>query len=208
MDASTLKTDEELAAAAERYTVFGRVSPMQQQLIRALKAQGHTVAMTGDGVNDVLALREADCSVAMASGSDAARNVAQLVLLDSRFDAMPQVVAEGGARSIISSARRRCSWSRRYTRRLLAVLFLLIPLPYPFMPIQLTLTSVFTIGIPSFVLALEPNRGAGEGGTFCATLSAKAVPGAVTIVFNVLVVSAAAFLLDIPQQRFPPCALC
>ncbi len=103
--------------------------------------------------------------MAMASGSDAARNVAQLVLLDSRFDAMPQVVAEGGARSIISSARRRCFLVKDDIRdALLAVLFLLIPLPYPFMPIQLTLTSVFTIGIPSFVLALEPNQGAGEGG--------------------------------------------
>lgn len=201
VDASTLKTDEELAAAAERYTVFGRVSPMQkQQLIRALKAQGHTVAMTGDGVNDVLALREADCSVAMASGSDAARNVAQLVLLDSRFDAMPQVVAEG--RRTINNIQRSASLFLVKTiyATLLAVLFLLIPLPYPFMPIQLTLTSVFTIGIPSFVLALEPNRERVKG-DFLRNVISKAVPGAVTIVFNVLVVSAAAFLLDIPQQQ-------
>ena len=201
VDASTLKTDEELAAAAERYTVFGRVSPMQkQQLVRALKAQGHTVAMTGDGVNDVLALREADCSVAMASGSDAARNVAQLVLLDSRFDAMPLVVAEG--RRTINNIQRSASLFLVKTiyATLLAVLFLLIPLPYPFMPIQLTLTSVFTIGIPSFVLALEPNWERVKG-DFLRNVISKAVPGAVTIVFNVLVVSAAAFLLDIPQQQ-------
>ena len=201
VDASTLKTEEELAEAAERYTVFGRVSPMQkQQLVRALKAQGHTVAMTGDGVNDVLALREADCSVAMASGSDAARNVAQLVLLDSRFDAMPRVVAEG--RRTINNIQRSASLFLVKTiyATLLAVLFLLIPLPYPFMPIQLTLTSVFTIGIPSFVLALEPNRERVKG-DFLRNVISKAVPGAVTIVFNVLVVSAAAFLLDIPQQQ-------
>ena len=201
VDVSTLKTEEELAEAAERYTVFGRVSPMQKrQLVKALKAQGHTVAMTGDGVNDVLALREADCSVAMASGSDAARNVAQLVLLDSRFDAMPRVVAEG--RRTINNIQRSASLFLVKTiyATLLAVLFLLIPLPYPFMPIQLTLTSVFTIGIPSFVLALEPNRERVKG-DFLRNVISKAVPGAVTIVFNVLVVSAAAFLLDIPQQQ-------
>lgn len=201
IDATSLKTEEAVCEAVERYAVFGRVTPAQkEQMVLALKRQGHTVAMTGDGVNDVLALKAADCSVAMASGSDAARSVSQLVLLDSDFAAMPQVVAEG--RRSINNIQRSASLFLVKTiyATLLALLFLLIPMPYPFMPIQLTLTSVFTIGIPSFVLALEPNRDRIRG-NFLHNVIGKAVPGAVTIVFNILLANTCAMLFDIPHDQ-------
>ena len=138
------------------HTVFGRVSPVQKkQLIESLKEQGHTVAMTGDGINDVLALKEADCSVAMASGSDAARNISQLVLLNSNFDSMPRVVGEG--RRSINNIQRSASLFLVKTiySTLLAVIFLFLKSPYPFMPIQLTLISAVTIGIPALVRAFK-----------------------------------------------------
>ena len=151
--------DRPVIEIADKYNVFGRVKPSQKrEIIEALKALGHTVAMTGDGVNDVLALKEADCSVAMNSGSDAARNVSQLVLLDSNFVSMPKVVAEG-RRSINNIQRSSSLFLCKTTyATLLAILFVFLPISYPFEPIQLTLTSVATIGIPSFILALEPNN--------------------------------------------------
>ena len=188
IDATTLKSYEEIKEAADRYSIFGRVSPEQKkQLILALKECGHTVAMTGDGVNDVLALKEADCSVAMASGSDAARNVSQLVLLNSCFDSMPKVVAEG--RRSINNIQRSSSLFLVKTifSTLLAVIFLFLNTPYPFMPIQMTLTSMFTIGIPSFILALEPNKDRIRGNFFLNIIS-KAIPGALTVVINILLV--------------------
>lgn len=201
VDASLLKTKEEIEAAVDNYNVFGRVSPLQKKdLVLALKKQGHTVAMTGDGVNDVLALKEADCSVAMASGSDAARSVSQLVLLDSNFDAMPAVVAEG--RRTINNIQRSASLFLVKTiyASVLAVLFLFITMPYPFIPIQLSLTSVVTIGIPSFILALEPNRERIKG-NFLKNVIGKAAPAGFTIVCNVLLIFAVSALFQIPQEE-------
>lgn len=154
-----IKTKEQLEKAAKEYTIFGRVTPVQKkELVQALKKEGHTVAMTGDGVNDVLALKEADCSIAMASGSDATRNVAELVLLDSNFASMPEIVLEG--RRTINNIERSATLFLVKTiyAGILAIIFLFVNMPYPFMPIQLTLISTVTIGIPSFVLALEPNK--------------------------------------------------
>ena len=154
----------------------------------ALKAKGHTVAMTGDGVNDVLALKEADCSVAMNSGSDAARNVSQIVLLDSDFSAMPKVVAEG-RRSINNLQRSSSLFLCKTTyATLLALIFLFLNREYPFIPIQLTLTSVVTIGIPSFILALEPNNERINGRIIINVLK-KSLPTALTIVSNIVILS-------------------
>ena len=157
VDASTLN-DDEIFEAARKYSVFGRVTPDRKlALVKALKAQGHTVGMTGDGVNDVLALKEADCSIAMQSGSDAAKHVSSLVLLDGNFASMPKVVAEG-RRSVNNIQRSGTLFlTKTVYAFLLALIFVFLPLPYPFQPIQLTLISVTTIGIPSFFLALEPN---------------------------------------------------
>lgn len=202
VDASTLTTDEAVAEAATRYTVFGRVTPPQKRiLVKALKAAGHTVAMTGDGVNDVLALKDADCSVAMASGSDAARHVAQLVLLDSNFSSMPRVVMEG--RRVINNIERSASLFLVKTiySAVLSLIFLFLAAQYPFVPIQLTLISALTIGFPSFVLALEPNKRRVQG-RFLTNVLGKAVPGALTIVANILIIMAlsAAFQMSSDQS--------
>ncbi|MBQ9011275.1 MAG: HAD-IC family P-type ATPase [Bacilli bacterium] len=171
------------------YNVFGRVKPDQKKkIILELKSQGHTVAMTGDGVNDVLALKEADCSIAMNSGSDAARNVAQLVLLDSNFASMPKVVAEG--RRSINNLQRSSSLflCKTVYATLLAIIFLFLNKSYPFIPIQLTLTSTVTIGIPSFVLALEPNNERINGRIIVNVLR-KSLPTALTIVTNIIIIT-------------------
>ena len=180
--------DRPIVEIADEYNVFGRVKPSQKkEIIMALKALGHTVAMTGDGVNDVLALKEADCSVAMNSGSDAARNVSQLVLLDSNFASMPKVVAEG-RRSINNIQRSSSLFLCKTTyATLLAILFVFLPISYPFEPIQLTLTSVVTIGIPSFILALEPNNERINGKIIINVLK-RSIPTALTIVANVLII--------------------
>lgn len=194
VDASTLQ-DEDIPDAVDRYTVFGRVTPQQKlAIVKALKAKGHTVAMTGDGVNDVLALRESDCSIAMASGSDAARNVSQLVLLDSNFASMPRVVAEG--RRCINNIQRSASLFLVKTiySFILAILFIFIQMPYPFMPIQMTLISSLAIGIPSFLLGLEPNRER-LNGHFIQNVLRKSLPGGLTIVFSVLAVLASSLFL-------------
>ncbi|MCI8545531.1 MAG: HAD-IC family P-type ATPase [Bacilli bacterium] len=188
IDMSKINTKEELVKAAFHYNVFGRVSPMQKkELIMALKNGGHIVAMTGDGVNDVLALKEADCSIAIASGTDAARNVSELVLLNSNFDALPAVVAEG--RRTVNNIERSATLFLTKTTyaTVLAVVFAILGLQYPFIPIQLTLTSVVTIGIPSFVLALQPNKSRIEG-SFLKSVFSKSIPSALTIVFNILVI--------------------
>ncbi len=182
VDASSLQTEEELFEAVRQYTVFGRVSPLQKkQMVLALKQQQHTVAMTGDGVNDVLALKEADCSIAMASGSEAARNVSHLVLLDSNFAAMPYVVYEG--RRSINNLQRSASLFLVKTMFsiCLSLIFLFLPNPYPFHPIQLTMISALTIGFPSFVLAMEPNRNRIQG-HFMKNIFGRAIPGAAAIV--------------------------
>ncbi len=200
VDASAL-SDEEVAAAAEKYTVFGRVTPYRKlELIKALRAGGHKVAMTGDGVNDVLALKEADCSVAMQSGSDAARCVSQLVLLNSDFASMPLVVEEG--RRCINNIQRSASLFLVKTvfSFLLAVMFLFLPFAYPFKPIQMTLISAITIGIPSFLLALEPNHDIVRGG-FLANVLRRAAPGGITVAFGVGMIMAARDVFGIGEEH-------
>ncbi|OUO95762.1 haloacid dehalogenase [Gordonibacter sp. An232A] len=193
VDAATLVTDDDIAAAIERYSVFGRVKPEQKKaFVVALQAKGHIVAMTGDGVNDTLALKQADCSVAMAAGSDAARNVAQLVLVDNDFAAMPKVVAEG--RRSINNLQRSASLFlvKTLLSMTLAVVFVFLPWQYPFQPIQMTLISAFTIGLPSFVLALEPNKDRIKG-RFLENVVVKSIPGAVCAVLTILIVNAVGY---------------
>ena len=183
------------------YNIFGRVTPNQKKdIILALKANGHTVAMTGDGVNDVLALKEADCSVAMNSGSDAARNVSQLVLLDSNFSSMPKVVSEG-RRSINNIQRSSTLFLCKTTyATILAIIFMFLGQTYPFIPIQLTLTSVVTIGIPSFVLALESNNERINGKIVINVLK-KSIPTALTIVSNILIIMVLSSFVRLSQDE-------
>jgi len=186
IDARELKTDQEIARAIRKYTVFGRVAPNQKRrIVRALQNAGHTVAMTGDGVNDVLALKDADCGIAMASGADAAAQVAQLVLLDSDFSAMPKVVAEG--RRVINNIQRASALYlvKNILSFFLAIITLFADFPYPFVPIQLTLISTLTIGIPSFFLALEPNHDLVQG-KFLHNVLRRAFPGGLTAIIVIL----------------------
>ena len=186
IDTSKL-TDEELIEVCEKYTVFGRVRPDQKlTLVKALKDKKHTVAMTGDGVNDVLALKEADCSVAMQSGSDAARNVSQIVLMDSNFSSMPEVVAEG--RRTINNLQRSASLylTKTIYSTLLAVVFVFLTYQYPFVPIQLTLVGALSIGIPSFILALEPNNNRVKG-DFLLNVLRLAIPGGLIVFIDIII---------------------
>ncbi len=190
VDASTLETDTDIQDAVRNYTVFGRVTPQQKlAFVKALKAQGHTVAMTGDGVNDVLALKEADCSIAMASGSDAARTVSNLVLLDSNFASMPLVVQEG--RRSINNLQRSSSLFLVKTifSALIGVLFIFLNYSYPFEPIQQTLISSLTIGVPSFILALEPNHDRLRG-RFITNVFRLCLPAALTMTVNIIALCA------------------
>ena len=180
VDAATLKTAEAVRKAAKKYTVFGRVTPEQKRLlVQALKEQGKTVAMTGDGVNDILALKDADCSIAMASGSEAASHVAQLVLLDNDFNKMPAVVMEG--RRVVNNIGRTASLYlvKNIFSMLLAVFSMLFLIDYPLEPSQVSLISVFTIGIPSFFLALEQNRNQIHG-HFLTNVLIQALPAGIT----------------------------
>ena len=180
VDASTLASAD-LDDACGRYTVFGRVTPAQKKLlVEALKHAGHSVAMTGDGVNDIPALKAADCSIAMPGGADAAKQVAQLTLLDGNFASMPLVVGEG--RRVIGNITRAASLFLVKTLYsfALAALVLFLPVDYPFQPIQLTLVSTLTVGFPSFVLALEPNHARARGG-FLQTVLLRAIPGAAAV---------------------------
>jgi len=186
VDATTLDTDRKLRAAAAKYTVFGRVKPDQKKkLVQALKAAGHKVAMTGDGVNDVLALKEADCSIAMASGSDVAARVSQLVLLDSNFASMPFVVMEG--RRVINNIERAAALFlvKNIFSFLLAIISMIAVLPYPVTAAQLSLVSMLTIGVPSFFLALEPNTEIVRG-RFLQNVLYRALPAGLTNVVLVI----------------------
>ncbi|MCH5296781.1 MAG: HAD-IC family P-type ATPase [Ruminococcus sp.] len=188
VDMSTITTDEQLEKAAESCNVFGRVTPAQKKsLVLALKKNNHSVAMTGDGVNDVLALKEADCSIAMASGSDAARNVSQLVLVNNDFASMPSVVAEG--RRTINNIERSSALYLVKTiySIILSILFIFFNTQYPFEPIQLTLIGAFTVAIPSFVLALQPNNNRIKG-NFTAKIFACAIPSALCVILNIIAV--------------------
>ncbi len=188
LDARTLPTDPEpLANAVAATTVFGRVSPHQKRsMVHALQARDHVVAMTGDGVNDVLALKDADVGIAMASGSEATRAVAQLVLLDSNFSGLPQVVAEG--RKVINNLQRVASLF--LTKTTWAILIALVAgvsgIPYPFLPRHLTLVGTFTIGVPAFFLALAPNADRVRG-NFFGRVARVAVPSGVVAATATLV---------------------
>jgi cation-transporting ATPase E len=201
VDMSKVHSELEVKKAAIKYSIFGRVSPFQKkQIICSLKENGFTVAMTGDGVNDVLALKEADCSIALASGSSAARNVSQFVLLKSNFNALPKVVAEG--RQTINNIQRSSSLFLVKTiySILLAIIFLFIKIPYPFMPIQMTLTNALTIGIPSFILALESNKERFKGNFFL-NIIGNAMPCALTIVTNIFLLNFFAYHLNIDKNE-------
>lgn len=182
-------SEEELIDSVKENNVFGRVSPRQKKIIiETLQKSGKVVAMTGDGVNDVLALKQSDCAISVASGSDAARNVSQLVLLNNNFSSLPKIVAEG--RRTINNIERSASLllvKTIYT--ILLILFsVIISSKYFFIPIQLTLITAFTIGAPSFILALEPNNDLVKG-KFLLKIVSKALPTALTVVFNVVLVT-------------------
>ena len=206
VDASTLVTDEQVMDAALTKSVFGRVTPQQKRtIVRTLHSAGHTVAMTGDGVNDVLALKEADCSVSMASGSAAARNVSEIVLVDNDFAHMPEVVAEG--RRSINNLQRSASLFLVKTvfSALLTFLCIFLP-PYPFIPIQMTLLSSAVIGWPSFALSMEPNRERVTGG-FLANVLRRSLPASVAIVAAVLAVQLLGEPLGMDFAQRSTCAL-
>ncbi len=180
--------EQQVIQSATKYTVFGRVSPEQKLiLVKALKSKGHKVAMTGDGVNDILALKEADCSIAMASGSEAARHVSNLVLLDSNFSSMPSVVAEG--RRVVNNIQKSSSLFLMKTLFTigLAVFCLIIGITYPFNTNQILLLEYTVIGIPSFFLAMQPNTDKIKGG-FLPNLISKSLPGALIFIFNFIAV--------------------
>ena len=179
-------SQQQVIDAADKYTVFGRVSPEQKCiLVKALKAKGQKVAMTGDGVNDILALKEADCSIAMASGSEATRLVSNLVLMDSNFASMPSVVAEG--RRVINNVQKSSSLFLMKTifTILLSVFCLIVKMDYPFTTKQVMLLEFLVIGIPSFALALQPNNDK-INGKFLANVLSKSLPGAIILFINVI----------------------
>ncbi len=191
VDASTLTTPELLEEAVEKYSIFGRVTPQQKkEMVLALKEKGHTVAMTGDGVNDVLALKEADCSIAMAGGSDAAKNIANVVLLDSSFSSMPAIVNQG--RRVVNNIRTAASMFLIKTMFsvMLALISILFGSMYPFEPIQMSLISACAVGIPTFLLSQEDNFDKIDH-TFLRHVFMNAFPAAITItacVFTVMLV--------------------
>ena len=207
IDVSTL-SDEEIFDAVKTYTVFGRVSPMQKKLmIKALKEQGHVTAMIGDGVNDVMALKEADCSISVAQGSEAAKNIANLVLLDNNFANMPVIVDEG--RRVINNIQRAASLFLVKTTfsTILSILTLFFIQRYPFEPIQLTLISSLTIGIPSFFLALEANH-AKVKGNFLLNVLGRALPGALCVVLSIIYVNILSLLMPLtPDEMSTMCVL-
>ena len=201
IDASTLGSDPEILNAVGKYTVFGRVTPQQKRkMVAALKKRGHTVAMTGDGVNDVLALRDADCSAAMASGSSAAAQAAQIVLLDSEFSRMPAVVAEG--RRVVNNIERTASLFlvKNIFSVLLSLFSVIFLFDYPLEPSQVSLISMFTIGIPAFVMALESNHSRIKG-RFLSNVISRALPAGLTdfAVISTLVVFCRVFHVSAPE---------
>lgn len=190
IDVSEL-SDEELAKAVTEYNVFGRVKPAQKKLIvKTLKEQGKTVAMTGDGVNDVLALKESDCAISIKSGADAARNVSQFILLDDDFNSIPNIVKEG--RQIINNIERSASLllSKTVYTFLLTLFSVVTFQTYFFIPIQTSLITFFTIGIPTFVLALEPNNELVKG-KFLTRIASRSIPVSVTVLLNVIMITIA-----------------
>lgn len=200
IDASILDNDKKICEAASNYTVFGRVTPKQKQkLVKALQAKGHTVAMTGDGVNDILAMKDADCSVAMASGSEATAQAAQVVLLDSDFAHMPDLVYEG--RRVVNNIERSASLFlvKNIFSLLLALLSAVFMFTYPLEPAQISFVSMFTIGVPGFLLALEPNKNIIKG-HFMKNVLLKALPGGLTDVIAVCTIVLCGSVFSIPKE--------
>lgn len=192
--------DEDISEVVQQYTVFGRVSPAQKKMmIHALKEAGHITAMIGDGVNDVMALKEADCSISVAEGSEAAKNIANLVLLDNNFANMPHIVDEG--RRVINNIQRASSMFLVKTTfsTILSILTLFFMRNYPFEPIQLTLISSLTIGIPSFFLALEANHARVEG-NFLINVLGRALPGALCVVFSIIYVNVLSLFFPVSKE--------
>lgn len=198
VDATTLQSEEDIYRAVNENTVFGRVTPKQKQkMVQALKKAGHTVAMTGDGVNDILAMKDADCSVAMASGSDAAAQAAQVVLLESDFSKMPSVVLEG--RRVVNNIQRSASLflAKNIFSFLLSIFSAVFMITYPLEPSQVSLISMFTIGVPGFFLAMETNKSRIKG-NFLANVLLRALPAGLTdvVVVGALVMCGRAFGLE------------
>ncbi len=207
IDSTTLKTEQDFDEAVKKFTVFGRVTPEQKRsLVHAFQKAGHTVAMTGDGVNDVLALKDADCGIAMASGSQAASQVSQIVLLDSQFSAMPSIVAEG--RRVINNIQRAASLFlvKNIFSFALTIILLFIDMTYPLQAIQLSLISSLTIGIPSFFLAMEPNYGRVHG-HFMKNVLIKALPGGLTNLILILLAGFCCSMFHISDQEFSTIAV-
>ena len=201
IDAATLDTPEKLREAALHYTVFGRVTPQQKKdLVAALQKKKHVVAMTGDGVNDLLAMKQANCSIAMASGAEAASSLSSLVLLDSDFSAMPGVVAEG--RRVINNIQRSASLFlvKNIFSFFLSLITLFTAWPYPLEPIHLTVISSLSIGVPSFVLTFEPKYDRIKG-KFLPTVLRRAFPGGLTNVFVVLICQAFMAVFGLPKEE-------
>lgn len=202
VDMTTVTSDEQLEEVAQSCNVFGRVTPIQKKkLVLALKNHGHSVAMTGDGVNDVLALKEADCSVAMASGSDAARNVSQLVLVNNDFASMPDVVAEG--RRTINNLERSSALYivKTIYSVILSIFFIFFSMEYPFEPIQLTLVGALTVALPSFVLALQPNNNIIKG-NFTVNIIARAMPSALCVIANIIILAVTSKFINLSTGEF------
>ena len=200
VDATMLDTDEKIYEAVGKYTVFGRVKPEQKKsLVQALKKKGLKVAMTGDGVNDILAMKEADCSIAMGTGSDAARQAAQVVLLDSDFSHMNEIVREG-RRNINNITRSATLFLYKNIFSLLLAVFSIIKaFSYPLQPTQVSLISMFNIGVPAFLLALEPNESR-QRGSFIKRTLIKSLPAALTSFFAIMSLVLFSMLFDIPSS--------
>lgn len=201
IDATTIGGDKTMMDVVDEYTVFGRVTPEQKRaMVKALQAQGHTVAMTGDGVNDVLALKDADCSIAMASGSDAAVQAAQMVLLESDFSKMPSIVAEG--RRVVNNLERSGSLFlvKNVFSFLVALLAIVFSVTYPLLPTQVSLIAMWTIGVPSFFLSQIPNTALIRG-TFLKNVLSKAIPGGVADVIIIMAAAAIARMINIPEEQ-------
>ena len=201
IDAGQLETDEDFRKAAAECTVFGRVTPdKKKKLIETLKAQGHTVAMTGDGVNDVLAMKASDCGIAMASGAQAASQVARIVLLDSDFSVMPSIVGEG--RRVINNIQRAATLFlvKNIYSLFLSIITLFTNWPYPMQPVHMSMISSLTIGLPSLFLAMEPNYERVKG-HFLRSVLRKAFPGGLTNIFVVLAAQAYMVVFDLPLNQ-------
>lgn len=199
--------NEDIPSLVNKYTVFGRVSPDQKKwLVRALRKKGKKVAMTGDGVNDILALKEADCSIAMASGSEAARNVANIVMLDSNFSSMPDIIAEG--RRVVNNISKSSSLflMKTFFTIFMTIFCLITSTSYPFTTNQTLLLEMLVIGIPSFFLALQPNNTPIKG-TFMAKLVLTSLPAAITLLINVLLCYGLSLFINVNTELSTMCSI-